>query len=501
MFYHSTQDNKKKVTSAEAIAQGISPDGGLFVPESFPQLEPATLENMLSMSYQERAKLIITQYLTDFSDEEIDDCVYSAYTKRKFEYKNPAPIASVKYNGLPLNLLELWHGPTCAFKDMALQILPHFLTKSLKKAVNGLDAVILVATSGDTGKAALEGFKDVDHTKIIVFYPESGVSAMQKHQMNTQEGENVYVCAIKGNFDDAQTAVKKIFTDKDTSEILKKNKMMFSSANSINWGRLLPQIVYYISAYCDMVNLGKIDLGDKINIAVPTGNFGNILAAYYAYEMGLPVNKFICASNSNNVLTDFINTGIYNKNRQFYTTISPSMDILVSSNLERLLYHMSGNNDEETKRYMELLKKDGTYAVSDSIRGKISSMFYGGFCDEENTKKAIRDLFLQRKYLCDTHTAVAVSVYADYAEKTGDTTPVVIASTASPYKFSKAVLESIGCDEMPISEFDMVEKLHELTDVNVPEPLSTLRGKPSRFSEVADKENMQAVVLEALHIQ
>lgn len=501
MQYNSTQDKSKKVSSAQAIAQGISHDGGLFVPESFPKLEPATIENMLSMSYQERAKLIISEYLTDFTDEEIDDCVYSAYTRTKFEYKNPAPIASLSYNGHSLNLLELWHGPTCAFKDMALQILPHFLTKSLKKTGSGLDAVILVATSGDTGKAALEGFKDVDHTKIIVFYPESGVSAMQKHQMNTQEGDNVYVCAIKGNFDDAQTAVKKIFTDDETAGILKKNSMMFSSANSINWGRLLPQIVYYVSAYCDMVNLGKIELGDKINITVPTGNFGNILAAYYAYMMGLPVNKFICASNSNNVLTDFINTGIYNKNRKFYTTVSPSMDILVSSNLERLLYHLSGNDDELTRSYMDLLKKTGVYAVTPEIKEQISKLFYGGFCDEEKTKKTIHDLFEQRKYLCDTHTAVAVAVYDEYVKATKDETPTVIASTASPYKFSKAVLEAIGCETALSSEFDMVEKLHELTGVEVPAPLANLRGKEPRFSEVTDKEQMQGVVLRALDIE
>ena len=329
MLYHSTQDKSKSVSSAQAIAQGISKDGGLFVPESFPKLSLDDLDTMLLKSYQQRAKFIIGKYLTDFSDREIADCVDNAYTCEKFGGENPAPISTVTYNGDELNLLELWHGPTCAFKDMALQILPHFLTKSLQKVGGGKDAVILVATSGDTGKAALEGFCDVPHTKIIVFYPVNGVSAMQKHQMNTQQGENVYVCAINGNFDDAQTAVKKIFTDPATADILDENGMMFSSANSINWGRLLPQIVYYISAYCDMVNLGKVGLGEKINITVPTGNFGNILAGYYAYEMGLPVNKFICASNSNNVLTDFINTGVYDKNRGFYTTVSPSMDNLV----------------------------------------------------------------------------------------------------------------------------------------------------------------------------
>ena len=500
MLYHSTQDKSAFVSSAQAIAQGISKDGGLFVPESFPQLTKDELQSMLMKTYQQRAKLIIGKYLTDFSRREIDDCVDSAYTDLKFGDENPAPIASVTYNGDELNLLELWHGPTCAFKDMALQILPHFLTKSLQKVGGGKDAVILVATSGDTGKAALEGFRDVPHTRIIVFYPVNGVSAMQKHQMNTQEGKNVYVCAINGNFDDAQTAVKKIFTDPATGEILDKNGMMFSSANSINWGRLLPQIVYYISAYCDMVNMGKVALGEKINITVPTGNFGNILAGYYAYMMGLPVNKFICASNSNNVLTDFINTGVYDKNRDFYTTVSPSMDILVSSNLERLLFTMSGENDAEVKGYMDALKSEGRYEVSEKIKEKIAAIFYGGYADEDATKATIHDLFEQESYLCDTHTAVAVAVCDEYIKKTGDKTPVVIASTASPYKFSKAVLEALDKGELPESEFDMVEKLWRLTGAPVPAPLASLRGKTARFSDVTDKEDMQGVVLRALGI-
>ncbi len=500
MLYHSTQDKSQVVSSAQAIAQGISKDGGLFVPESFPQLTLDELRSMLTKTYGQRAKMIIGKYLTDFSDAEIADCVDNAYTVEKFGDINPAPLANVTYNGDELNLLELWHGPTCAFKDMALQILPHFLTKSLQKTGGGKDAVILVATSGDTGKAALEGFRDVPHTKIIVFYPVNGVSAMQKHQMNTQGGENVYVCAINGNFDDAQTAVKQIFTDPETGAILDRNGMMFSSANSINWGRLLPQIVYYVSAYCDMVNSGKVAFGEKINITVPTGNFGNILAGYYAYEMGLPVNKFICASNSNNVLTDFINTGIYDKNRSFYTTVSPSMDILVSSNLERLLYVMSGRNDVETKGYMDALKTKGVYEVSAEIKEKIASMFYGGYADEDATEKTIHDLFEQEHYLCDTHTAVAVAVCDDYIQKTGDHTPVVIASTASPYKFSKAVLTALDKGELPESEFDMVEKLHELTGAPVPAPLASLRGKTARFSDVTDKEDMQGVVLRALGI-
>ncbi len=500
MLYNSTQNNNKVVSSAQAIAQGISEDGGLFVPQSFPKFSLADIENMLSMSYQDRAKAVFKCYLTDFSEEEIADCVDKAYTKEKFEDINPAPITSVEYNGNELNILELWHGPTCAFKDMALQILPHLLTKSLKKTADGVKAVILVATSGDTGKAALEGFKDVENTQIIVFYPENGVSAMQKHQMNTQTGNNVYVCAIKGNFDDAQTGVKKIFTDPANSETLAQNGMMFSSANSINWGRLLPQIVYYVSAYCDMVKSGKVRLGDKINIVVPTGNFGNILAAYYACEMGIPVNKFICASNSNNVLTDFIKTGVYDKNRDFYTTISPSMDILVSSNLERLLYKLSNNNDELVRELMNKLKTVGTYEVPAEIKDRITSSFYGGFCDEENTKTTIKNLFDSKKYLCDTHTSVAVSVYDNYVKETGDKTPAVIASTASPYKFSKSVLEALSSDALPENEFDMVDLLYSISDTKVPTPISELKGYKARFNNVTEKDTMKEAVLKALGI-
>ena len=500
MLYNSTQDNNKVVSSAQAIAQGISEEGGLFVPQSFPQLDSSDFNNMLSMSYQDRAKEVFKRYLTDFTEDEIADCVDKAYTKEKFESENPAPIVSVDYNGNELNILELWHGPTCAFKDMALQILPHLLTKSLKKTVDGTKAVILVATSGDTGKAALEGFKDVENTQIVVFYPENGVSAMQKHQMNTQAGENVYVCAIKGNFDDAQTGVKTIFTDPENSDVLAKHGMMFSSANSINWGRLLPQVVYYVSAYCDMVNMKKINLGDKINIVVPTGNFGNILAAYYASEMGLPVNKFICASNSNNVLTDFINTGVYDKNRDFYTTISPSMDILVSSNLERLLYKLSGNNDQLVAELMKKLKQQGVYEVPQNIKEKISAAFYGGYCDENNTKATIKNLFDAKNYLCDTHTSVAVAVYDNYVKETGDATPTVIASTASPYKFSKSVLSALTTEQLPESEFDMVDMLLEVSGMKVPTPIAQLKGLEARFDNVTDKDEMKTAVFKALGI-
>ncbi len=502
MLYNSTQNAAETVSAAQAIAQGISKDGGLFVPQEFPQYDRTVFESLLKEDYKGRAKKVFADFLTDFSAEEIDECVEKAYTAAKFGGENPAPIAYTKLGGADLNILELWHGPTCAFKDMALQILPHLLTKSLKKTYDGKDAVILVATSGDTGKAALEGFKDVAHTKIIVFYPVDGVSPMQKHQMNTQEGENVTVCAIKGNFDDAQTGVKKIFTTPAIAEKLAEHNMLFSSANSINWGRLLPQIVYYISAYCDLVNDGKIALGDKINVVVPTGNFGNILASYYACQMGLPVNKFICASNANNVLTDFINTGVYDKNRQFYTTMSPSMDILVSSNLERLLYKLSGNSDSTTREWMTALKTGGKYAVSDEVKKEIQSRFFGGCCDDKQTQDTIARLFEQEGYLCDTHTAVAVNVYEQYVAATGDTTPSVIASTASPYKFSKSVLQAVAPDaKLPDTEFEMVDMLFDVTGMPVPAPLASLKDKKARFSDVTEADAMPQYVLSALDIE
>ena len=501
MLYNSTENKNEVVSASQAIAQGISKDGGLFVPQELPEYSLDTLKDLLDLDYKGIAKKVFSDFLSDFTENEINDCVEKAYTSEKFGSENPAPISFKRFNENDVNILELWHGPTCAFKDMALQILPHFLTKSLKKTNDGKDAVILVATSGDTGKAALEGFKDVEHTKIIVFYPVDGVSPMQKHQMITQSGNNVNVCAIEGNFDDAQTGVKKIFTTAEVAEKLAENNMMFSSANSINWGRLLPQIVYYISSYCELVNSGKISLGDKINVVVPTGNFGNILASYYAYCMGLPIKKFICASNSNNVLTDFINSGIYDKNRKFYTTISPSMDILVSSNLERLLYKLSGNNDVLTKEWMNRLKAEGKYEVTDKVKQAVKEQFYGGYCDDNETKSVISKMFKEENYLCDTHTAVAISVYDKYVSETGDKTPVIIASTASPYKFSKSVLQAISDEELDMNEFNMVNKLNELTGVTVPKPLSSLKDKKERFSNVVNSNDMQKYVLETLGVK
>ena len=501
MNYNSTRNKNTVVTASQAIAQGISEEGGLFVPQSLPKYSIEDIKSLAAADYRGRAKKIFGDFLGDFTEQEISESVDAAYTVEKFGSENPAPISYIESGSTKMSILELWHGPTCAFKDMALQILPHLLTKSLSKTYAGKEAVILVATSGDTGKAALEGFKDVDGTRIMVFYPVNGVSPMQKRQMATQKGSNVSVVAIEGNFDDAQTGVKKIFTNSGIKAKLAENNKLFSSANSINWGRLLPQVVYYFSAYCDMVNEGKIALGDKINVVVPTGNFGNILASFYAMNMGLPVNKFICASNSNNVLTDFIRTGTYDKQRKFYTTISPSMDILVSSNLERLLYHLTDGNAEKVADWMGKLSSEGKYTVDEDVKAKLASLFYGGFCDDENTQKTIAELYKEENYLCDTHTAVAVNVYQQYVEETKDLTPAVIASTASPYKFAKSVLEAVSDDELPGDEFSMVEELSAKTKTPVPAPLASLRDAQVRFTLECRVDEMPDVVLESLSIK
>lgn len=492
MFYNSTRNSNVRVSSAEAITQGISSEGGLFVPESIPELSLDEIKAVGEMKYADRAAFVFSKFLTDFTDAEIHYCTDNAYNTKNFETESIAELAHL-FDGT--YMLELWHGPTCAFKDMALQILPYFLTTSAKKINLDKKIVILVATSGDTGKAALEGFKDVEGTSILVFYPEDGVSPMQKRQMKTQEGQNVGVCAIKGNFDDCQNGVKSIFTDNDVKAALDEKGMMFSSANSINWGRLVPQIVYYISAYAELVKDGEIELGEKINIVVPTGNFGNILAAYYAKHMGIPVNKLICASNINNVLTDFINTGVYDRNRQFYATVSPSMDILISSNLERLLYLMTGKNDAVIRDWFGKLADEGRYEVDDDVKAKLEEEFCAGYCDDEQTKAAIHAVYEKYSYTCDTHTAVAVKVYNDYKASTGDTTKTVIASTASPYKFSAAVLEAVDSKKYDIDEYAMVEKLAELSKLPVPEAIAGLRTKPERFAEVIEKTEQKAYVL------
>ncbi|MBQ9948346.1 MAG: threonine synthase [Oscillospiraceae bacterium] len=495
MNYRSTRNSSLKVTSAHAITKGLSDEGGLFVPESIPQFTKDEILAMCEKSYSDRAYDIFSRLLTDFTPEEVRHCVDSAYNDKNFDTNN---IAEISHLLTGTYVLELWHGPTCAFKDMALQILPYLLTTSAKKTVDGKQIAILVATSGDTGKAALEGFKDVDGTSITVFYPEDGVSRMQKRQMTTQEGANVHVCAIKGNFDDCQNGVKAIFTDDSIAERLAQNNVLLSSANSINWGRLAPQIVYYVSTYVELVKNKEIEFGEKINIVVPTGNFGNILAAYYAKLMGIPVNKLICASNSNNVLTDFINTGVYDRNRKFFTTVSPSMDILISSNLERLLYHLSGDNDAVINEWFGKLKTDGRYEISDDVKAKVSELFYAGCCNDVETKATIKETFDKYSYLLDTHTAVAVKVYEDYRKNTGDETKTVIASTANPYKFSGAVYEAVGGTIDTDDEFEIIDRLEKMTNTKMPAPLAATKNKGIRFTGSVEKQEMPGVVLDFL---
>ena len=495
MFYNSTRNSSIRVTASQAIAQGISTEGGLFVPETIPALSMEELGALQNKDYRFRAKAVLRKFLTDFTEEELDYCVDNAYNDKRFDSDDISELAKV---GDTAFLLELWHGPTCAFKDMALQLLPYLMTTSAGKTVSDKEIVVLVATSGDTGKAALEGFKDVPGTKMLVFYPEDGVSRMQKLQMTTQEGKNLSVCAIKGNFDDAQNGVKAIFTDPVIAEELENNGQMFSSANSINWGRLVPQIIYYIDAYLTMVDQGEIALGDKVNVAVPTGNFGNILAAYYAKQMGLPVEKLICASNSNRVLTDFIATGTYNRNREFYLTSSPSMDILISSNLERLLYELSGKDDKIINNWFGALKDDGVYSVTPEVLELLKKDFVGGYCTDDETAQTIRDTFNTYGYLCDTHTAVGVKVYEDYKKATGDMTKTIIASTASPYKFSESVLKALSEGEIPEDEFAQVEMLFDISKMPVPESLLSIREKEIRFKDSVAREEMVDKVKEML---
>ncbi|MCH5314275.1 MAG: threonine synthase [Eubacterium sp.] len=498
MYYTSTRDKSIKVTASKAIAQGISEEGGLFVPCEIPQFSIDKISSMVPMSYIDRAKTVLKEYLTDFTEEELDYCVEGAYAADKFSSDKIAPTVNVAGNK---NILELWHGPTCAFKDMALQLLPYLMTVSAKKTADGKTIVILVATSGDTGKAALEGFKNVDNTKILVFYPVDGVSPMQKLQMTTQEGDNVAVCAINGNFDDAQSAVKSIFTNAEIKAQLAEKNMMFSSANSINWGRLVPQIVYYFSAYCDMLEMGNIKLGEEMNVVVPTGNFGNILAAYYAKQMGLPIKYLVCASNSNNVLTDFLHTGKYDRNRAFYTTTSPSMDILISSNLERLLFHMSGEDDKLVADLMSKLNSDGVYEISENLMAQISAVFDSGYASEEEVYDTIKTHFNSYNYLCDTHTAVAVKVYEKFVESGKSDIPTVIDSTASPYKFSASVLDAVLNGEAPkLDEFEMVDELNKVTNVSIPTPLASLKDKSVRFNDVCNKEDMSQMVFKLLNL-
>ena len=493
MHYVSTRNPDTKRTAAQAIVQGLSRDGGLFLPEVIPQITLDDIAALSKLSYPERAAKVMKLYLDEFSEEELLGFAEKAYGTAKFDDAKAAPVKDL---GDDRYIMELWHGPTCAFKDMALQMLPYLLTASLQKTGEEKTVCILVATSGDTGKAALEGFRDVARTKILVFYPDGGVSDIQKLQMVSQEGENVGVCAVRGNFDDAQSGVKRIFSDPVLREELAGRGYFLSSANSINWGRVLPQIVYYISAYCELLAAGKIALGDKIDFCVPTGNFGNILAGYYAKHMGLPVGTLVCASNANNVLTDFLSTGTYDRNRPFYQTASPSMDILISSNLERLLALMEGAGDGVAD-YMNALAAHGKYTVKPETAQKIAAEFACGFCDDEGTKKTIAKLFAEQRYLLDTHTAVAWNVAESCRAKTDAKRPLVVVSTASPFKFCKSVLEALGETEFDVGT-GIIGQLAEKTGKAAPAPLAGLAGKTVRFTDVAGKDEMAQVVTEFL---
>lgn len=492
MNFHSTRDtNKTKYTAAQVIIKGLADDGGLFVPESIPTLSLSEIGSFCDLDYPTLAATILSKLLTDYTyGELLEDC-NGAYSLASFP-DGACPLVRVDGNTYSL---ELWHGPTCAFKDMALQLMPRLLSGALKKTGENKTALILVATSGDTGKAALEGYKNIDQIKISVFYPKNGVSTIQQLQMATQEGENVNVCAVNGNFDDIQSEVKNIFSSSDISSKLEEMGYFLSSANSINFGRLAPQIVYYFKSYCDLLKNKGITLGDKINVCVPTGNFGNILAAYVAKLMGLPIATLICASNSNNILTDFLNTGRYDRNREFHLTISPSMDILISSNLERLLYFISGA--DATATWMKSLNQNGYYQVDENTLNEISKNFCGYCADETQTKKTIGKYFHDYNYLIDTHTAVAFSALDQYREKTGDNTPCVVASTANPYKFAKDVYNALtGIDSS--EGFDSLTALSNETLVPIPDPLSKLRDKKTIFTSVCDKNTMADEIFEFL---
>ena len=487
-MYNSTRDKSCRVTAAHAIVHGLAPDGGLFVPEELPKLSLAQIEALSKTDYRGRAEELLSLFLDEFDRAEIKRIVSAAYGDN-FDDAAVAPLHIIDGKTA---VLELWHGPTCAFKDMALQILPHLLTASLKKCGETKKVCILVATSGDTGKAALEGFADVEDTKILVFYPHNGVSDVQKLQMVTQRGENVSVAAVKGNFDDAQTGVKTLFGDTQLAQELSAKGWFLSSANSINWGRLLPQIVYYFSAYCDFLNSNGLKLGDEVDFAVPTGNFGDILACWYAKQMGLPVGKLICASNENNVLADFFKTGTYDRNRAFHTTISPSMDILVSSNLERLLYSVCGD-DKQVAEYMRSLSEKGRYTVSKEIFKVLSDNFVGGFCTDADTKATIANVYNEHGYLIDTHTAVAYKLMLEH--KTDR--PTVVVSTASPFKFCDSVLDALG-EKTDASGVELIEKLASFTGNAALAPLCGLDKRPVRFETVIEKQAMKQAVTEFL---
>ena len=487
MKYYSTRDKNVSLSAAEAVKMGLSRDGGLLTPTQIPQIDRAFLERLIPMEYAQRAAKVMALYLTDYSEEELLTFGRNAYGPAQFDDPIAAPVRKVE-NGL--YCLELWHGPTSAFKDMALQMLPQLLSAALRKTGEKRTACILAATSGDTGKAALAGYADLDGIEIEVFYPNAGTSEIQHLQMATQKGDNVQVYAVEGNFDDAQTGVKRVFADESVAAELEARHIRLSSANSINWGRLVPQIVYYFAAYAQLLKAGKVRFGDKVDFCVPTGNFGDILAGYYAKQMGLPVGRLICASNENNVLTDFLTTGTYTAKREFFKTTSPSMDILVSSNLERLLYHVTGS-DAEVAGLMKSLSETGSYTVRPETLAAIQESFGCGWSSEEEVAGEIRARYEQDGYLCDTHTAVAFHVAGRHKR---EGVPMVVLSTASPYKFPRSVLEALG-HTAPQNDFEAMQELEAATGRTAPASLAALRQKAERFNTVIDPEQIAQVAL------
>ena len=494
LVYHSTRNSEETATASEAILKGLTSDGGLFVPDSIPKLN-VSLEDLTQMSYQEIAYAVMKEFLTDFTEEELKTCINNAYDS-KFDTEEIA--VTKKVDGV--YYLELFHGATIAFKDMALSILPHLLVTSARKNNVKNEIVILTATSGDTGKAALAGFADVPGTKIIVFYPKSGVSPIQEKQMVTQKGDNTYVIGIKGNFDDAQTGVKKMFSNKELAKVMNDNGFQFSSANSINIGRLVPQVVYYVKAYADLLKQGALKAGEPMNVVVPTGNFGNILASYYAKQMGIPIGKFVCASNKNKVLFDFFETGKYDRNREFYVTTSPSMDILISSNLERMIYRIAGNDAKQCAKFMAALTKDGEYVITDAMKAELSE-FFGAFGSEEETAVKIKEVYDKEGYVMDTHTAVAAVAYDKYKAATGDDkTPTVIASTASPYKFTRSVMDAIDPAYDAEDDFELVDELNKVSKTAIPKAIEEIRTAPVLHDTVCETAGMEDEVKKILGI-
>lgn len=493
ILYSSTRSKGNPVKASEAILKGLSEDGGLFVPERIPALDKS-LEELADMTYGQVAYEVMKLYLTDFTEEELKNCIRRAYDE-KFDTEVIAPL--VEADGA--YYLELFHGATIAFKDMALSILPHLLTTSARKNHVKNEIVILTATSGDTGKAALSGFADVEGTRIVVFYPKNGVSPIQEKQMVTQKGENTYVVGIHGNFDDAQTGVKQIFGDKELAAYMNEKGFQFSSANSINIGRLVPQIVYYVYAYVKLLKEERIVNGEKINVVVPTGNFGNILAAFYAKQMGLPIDKLICASNENKVLYDFFESGTYDRNREFVLTSSPSMDILISSNLERLIYRIAGNDPDKNRELMMSLMRGGSYTITEEMKAQLQD-FYGNYASERETAQTIHDLYENTGYVIDTHTAVAACVHKKYKEATKDDKVTVIASTASPYKFTRSVMNAIDSKYDTMGDFELVDKLSELSKVQVPGAIEEIRTAPVVHDHVCEKSEMKQTVMNFLGI-